>query len=127
MPLRMISPSNRGASDEKPVGTAQFHSRRNGERSGTCDDENEAGKDRLQLPSPAQRIRRPQYTQSGIVDRLHSPLYARNGERHKAQYPQATLRGIDNQELQGVYHSVRRVLQSKTEAVRLRRHRLEIL
>ena len=59
----------------------------------------EMAKDRLQLPPSTQRIRRPQYTQQRIIDRLYSPLYARNGGRHKAQYPQAALRGVDNQEL----------------------------
>ena len=39
------------------------------------------------------------YTQQRIIDRLYSPLYARNGGRHKAQYPQAALRGVDNQKL----------------------------
>ena len=99
--------------DEEPVGAAQFHPRRNGERPGTCDDENEVGKDCLQLPPSTQRIKRPRHTQQGIVDRLYRPLCARNGGRHKAQHSQTALRSIDNQELQRVYHSVRRVLQSE--------------
>ena len=62
-----------------------------------------------------------------IARRLHCPLHARDGGGHPAEHPQTPLRPLDHQELQGVRRAVRRVLQSQTQAVRLCRHRLEVL
>ena len=62
-----------------------------------------------------------------IARRLHRPLHARDGGGHPAEHPQTPLRPLDHQELQRGCRAVRRVLQSQTQAVRLCRHRPEVL
>jgi len=113
--------------DQESLRTAQPHPRRDCQGSRARNDEDTAGEDHLQLPPPAQPHHRPPCPQPRIAQRLHCPLHARNGGGHPAEHPQTPIRPLDHQELQGIRRTVRRVLQSPAQAVRLCRHRPEVL